>query len=46
MSPHAKIGDGGTFHRRLRGYFSILFEYLADRTLADDFWTIRCGENL
>jgi hypothetical protein len=44
MSPHAKIGDGGTFHRRLQGYFSILFDNLADRTLVDDFWTIR--ENL
>lgn len=30
----------------MRGYFSIPFEYLSDRALADDFWTVRSGENL
>jgi C1A family cysteine protease len=29
-----------------KGYFTIPYEYLADRNLADDFWTIRKGENL
>jgi C1A family cysteine protease len=30
----------------MRGYFTIPFEYLADRSLADDFWTVRGGENV
>jgi len=30
----------------MRGYFTIPFEYLADRALADDFWTIRCAEDM
>lgn len=30
----------------MKGYFSMPYEYLADRGLADDFWTIRAGENL
>lgn len=29
-----------------RGYFTIPFDYLADRNLSDDFWTIRRGMNL
>lgn len=28
----------------LRGYFTIPFDYLANRNLADDMWTIRRGE--
>jgi C1A family cysteine protease len=28
----------------LRGYFTMPYEYLADRNLSDDFWTIRRGE--
>jgi C1A family cysteine protease len=27
-----------------KGYFTIPYEYLADRSLSDDFWTIRKGE--
>jgi C1A family cysteine protease len=30
----------------VQGYFTIPFAYLGDRNLADDFWTIRRGENL
>jgi C1A family cysteine protease len=29
----------------LRGYFTMPYEYLSDRNLADDFWTIRAFEN-
>jgi C1A family cysteine protease len=29
-----------------KGYFSIPYEYLASRNLADDFWTIRRGEKM
>jgi C1A family cysteine protease len=28
----------------MRGYFTIPYEYLADRNLSDDFWTIRASE--
>ena len=28
----------------LKGYFSMPFDYLADRNLSDDFWTIRGGK--
>jgi C1A family cysteine protease len=28
------------------GYFTMPYDYLADRNLADDFWTIRQGENM
>ncbi len=30
----------------MSGYFSMPFEYLSDRNLSDDFWTIRAGENI
>ncbi|MCX5883700.1 MAG: peptidase, partial [Deltaproteobacteria bacterium] len=29
-----------------KGYFSMPYDYLADRNLSDDFWTIRRGENM
>ena len=29
-----------------RGYFTMPFAYLEDRSLSDDFWTIRRGENM
>ena len=29
-----------------KGYFTIPYEYLANRNLADDFWTIRRGEQM
>ncbi len=27
-----------------KGYFTMPYEYLSDRNLSDDFWTIRGGE--
>ncbi len=30
----------------MRGYCTMPFEYLADRNLSDDFWTIRKGEQM
>jgi len=30
----------------VKGYFTIPYKYVADRNLSDDFWTIRCGENM
>jgi C1A family cysteine protease len=30
----------------MKGYFTIPYSYLADRNLADDFWTIRRGEKM
>jgi C1A family cysteine protease len=29
-----------------KGYFTIPYEYLANRNLADDLWTIRRGEKM
>jgi C1A family cysteine protease len=29
-----------------KGYFTIPYDYLADRNLSDDFWTIRRAENM
>ena len=29
-----------------KGYFTIPYDYLADRNLSDDFWTIRRGEGM
>src|SRR4029077_3660481 len=29
----------------MKGYFTMPYEYLADRDLSDDFWTIRRQEN-
>ncbi|MGO9480738.1 MAG: C1 family peptidase [Candidatus Kryptoniota bacterium] len=29
-----------------QGYFTIPYEYLSDRNLSDDFWTIRRGEDM
>lgn len=29
----------------LKGYFSMPYDYLADRNLSDDFWTVRAFEN-
>ncbi len=29
-----------------KGYFTIPYDYLSDRNLADDFWTIRRGEKM
>jgi C1A family cysteine protease len=29
-----------------KGYFTMPYNYLADRNLSDDFWTIRRGENM
>jgi C1A family cysteine protease len=28
-----------------KGYFTIPYDYLANRNLSDDFWTIRRGES-
>lgn len=28
----------------MKGYFTMPYDYVADRNLSDDFWTIRCGE--
>jgi C1A family cysteine protease len=28
----------------MKGYFTMPYDYLADRNLSDDFWTIRCQE--
>jgi C1A family cysteine protease len=30
----------------MQGYFTIPYDYVADPSLADDFWTIRRGENM
>ena len=30
----------------MKGYFTMAYEYLAKRNLADDFWTIRRGEGI
>lgn len=30
----------------MRGYFTMPYDYLADRNLSDDFWTIRTGEGI
>lgn len=30
----------------MKGYFSMPYDYLADRNLSDDFWTIRRGEGI
>ena len=30
----------------MKGYFTIPYDYLSDRNLSDDFWTIRRAENL
>jgi C1A family cysteine protease len=30
----------------MKGYFTMPYQYLADRNLSDDFWTIRKGENI
>jgi C1A family cysteine protease len=30
----------------MKGYFTILYDYLANRNLSDDFWTIRAGEQM
>jgi C1A family cysteine protease len=30
----------------MKGYFTIPYDYLADRNLSDDFWTIRRGESM
>ena len=30
----------------MKGYFTMPYQYVADRNLSDDFWTIRCGENM
>jgi C1A family cysteine protease len=29
-----------------KGYFTMPYDYVADRNLSDDFWTIRKGENM
>lgn len=29
-----------------KGYFTMPYDYVADRNLSDDFWTIRRGENI
>jgi C1A family cysteine protease len=29
-----------------KGYFTMPYDYMADRNLSDDFWTIRRGENM
>ena len=29
-----------------KGYFTMPYDYLADRNLSDDLWTIRRGENM
>ncbi|SPQ01943.1 hypothetical protein NBG4_80043 [Candidatus Sulfobium mesophilum] len=28
----------------MKGYFTMPYDYLSDRDLSDDFWTIRAGE--
>ena len=28
----------------MKGYFTIPYDYLANRNLSDDFWTIRAGK--
>jgi C1A family cysteine protease len=28
----------------MKGYFTMPYDYVADRNLSDDFWTIRRGE--
>jgi hypothetical protein len=30
----------------MSGYFTIPYDYLADRNLSDDFWTVRRGEEM
>jgi C1A family cysteine protease len=30
----------------MKGYFTIPYDYLANRNLSDDFWTIRAGEQM
>lgn len=30
----------------MKGYFTLPYDYLADRNLSDDFWTIRRGEKM
>ena len=30
----------------MKGYFTIPYDYLADRNLSDDFWTIRRGAGI
>ena len=30
----------------VKGYFTMPYDYVADRNLSDDFWTIRRGENM
>jgi C1A family cysteine protease len=30
----------------IEGYFMMPYEYLADRNLSDDFWTVKAVENL
>jgi C1A family cysteine protease len=30
----------------MKGYFTIPYDYLANRNLSDDFWTIRSGKQL
>ena len=30
----------------MKGYFTIPYEYLANRNLSDDFWTIRSGKQM
>ncbi len=30
----------------LKGYFTLPYDYLADRNLSDDFWTVRRGEQM
>jgi C1A family cysteine protease len=29
-----------------KGYFTLPYDYLTDRNLSDDFWTIRRGKNM
>lgn len=28
----------------MKGYFTMPYDYLSDRDLSDNFWTIRAGE--
>jgi C1A family cysteine protease len=30
----------------MKGYFNMPYEYITDRNLSDDFWTIRGGEQI
>ena len=30
----------------MQGYFTIPYDYLSNRNLSDDFWTVRSAENL